>query len=258
MRLIDVHSHLEWPSFISSMDKVIDSAKKAGLVSIISSSIDLKSAQLTLDLSENYKNYVFASVGFSPSETAKRPKTFQSFLDFAELNLEKFIALGEVGLDYYWIRNKDQRKFSEKCFIQSIYLAEKLNKPLTIHCRDAEKNTIEILEEYSSTDKIHMHCFSGSSIHIKRCVKNGWMFSVPTSVVNRKSHQKLAKEVPLERMMLETDAPFLSPLKSEKRNEPKNIEIAVKYIANMKNINVEELAEITTQNAIDFFSLKLN
>ncbi|MHA1729897.1 MAG: TatD family hydrolase [Promethearchaeota archaeon] len=256
MRLIDVHSHLEWQNFHGKLDNVIINAKNAKLIAIITSSISLDMAPVALKIAERFRNYVFPTLGFAPSETKKRPKTFNNFLQFVKNNSEKIIAVGEVGLDYYWIKDREERKFSEECFIKSIQLSEKINKPLVIHCRDAEKKTIELLEEHCSHDNVHMHCFSGTAIHIKRCIKNGWIFSVPTSVVNRKSHKNLAKEVPIERMMLETDAPFLSPIKSEKLNEPKNIAISAKYIAELKGIKVEELAEITTKNALEFFSIK--
>ncbi len=102
-----------------------------------------------------------------------------------------------------------------------------------------------------------MHCYSGPPYLIKRALKNGWYFSVPTSVVNRKYHQVLAENVPLERMFLETDAPFLSPIKKEKLNEPKNIALSAAHIANMKNTTLENVAETTTENAIEFYSLPL-
>ena len=257
MGLVDVHSHLEWPSFNDVLDDVILRSKENGIDAIVTSSINLKGAKRVLQIAEKFKNYVFCTLGYSPSEILSKHDLFDKYLDFAEQNSNKFIGLGEVGLDFKWVIDKEDRKFSEKCFIKAIGLADKINKPIVIHCRDAEKKTIDILEQYASTDRIHMHCYSGPSVHIKRCIKNGWFFSIPTSVIDRKSHQKVAMEVPLERMMLETDAPFLSPLKKDKRNEPKNIVLSAEFIAKLKNKSFEEVAEITTRNAKEFYKLNL-
>lgn len=255
MKLIDTHCHLEWPTYDKILDEVIKRAKDSGIKAIITSSVIASLSSKVLELAERYKNFVYPCLGFAPSETAENPESFLDFMKFAVDHADQFKAVGEVGLDYYWVKEKEKRKFSEECFKKSISLANKLRKPIVIHCRDAEKRAIELLEENYTGDKVHMHCFSGSTKLIERCVKNGWFLSVPTSVVNRKSHKILAENVPLEQMMLETDGPFLSPIPGQKINESKNIEISAKFIAELKNINVEEIAEITTENAVKFYTL---
>lgn len=259
MNLIDTHSHLEWPDFRNKLDQVIERARSSGIIAIISSSVFADAIQDVLNIADKYKNYVFCSCGFAPSEFGKRSHTFQKYIDFLkkEDNYKKFVAIGEIGLDYYWIKDIPTRKLQEEKFIETLELANKIKKPIVIHCRDAESRTIELIEHYFESNMVHMHCFSGSTELIQRGVRNGWMFSVPTSVINRKYHQNLAKSVPLEQMMLETDAPFLSPIKNERMNESKNIVLSAKYIAETKGINVERVAEQTTENAIKFFSLKI-
>ncbi|MBD3353885.1 MAG: hypothetical protein GF364_20550 [Candidatus Lokiarchaeota archaeon] len=256
MRLIDVHSHLEWPDFKGKLGGVKERANANNVIAAISSSVMAKSAQEVLDIQKEFKGFIFACCGFAPAEFKKHPQSVEDFIKFSKDHADEFLALGEIGLDYYWIKDKDTRDLAERRFIELLNLADTLNKPIVIHCRDAEEKTIQLIEENFQGDKVHMHCFSGPPDLIKRGLKNGWMFSVPTSVVSRKYHQRLADTVPIDRMMLETDSPFLSPLRGEKRNEPKNIAISAKFIANMKKVNLEEFAESTTQNAIDFYSLK--
>ena len=255
MKLIDVHCHLESQRYQKIMDKVINGAKERGIISIITSSVYLNTAETVLELANKYKNYIFPTLGFAPSEVVKRPKTFEPFLKFAREKTDSYIALGEIGLDYYWVKDKEGQKLQEECFLKLIELANEIKKPIIIHCRDAEKRTIELIEQYYKGDKVHMHCFSGPVELIERGLKNGWYFSVPTSVVNRNYHKNLAKAVPLERMFLETDGPYLSPIKKVRMNEPKYISISAEYIADMKGVSVEEVAEKTTQNALDFFGI---
>ena len=255
MRLIDTHSHLEWDTLYNKLDDVVKGAKEKGLIGIITSSVWLDTAPISIEIAKKYNNFVFACVGFAPSEAGKKPATFEPFKQFVLEHKDQMVGLGEIGLDYYWVKDKEIRKDVENKFIDLIHLSETIKKPIAIHCRDAEERVIEVLEQYCSHDRVHMHCFSGPSYLIKRALKNGWYFSVPTSVVNRKYHQALAENVPLERMFLETDAPFLSPIKTEKLNEPKNIAISAEWIAKIKNTTLENVAEITSANAIEFYSL---
>jgi TatD DNase family protein len=257
MRLIDTHSHLEWDSLNIKLDQIVQGAKENGLVGILTASVFLETASVGLEIAKKYKNFIFPCLGFAPTEAAKKPATFEPFKQFVLEHQHEMVALGEIGLDYYWVKDKDTRKDVENKFIELIQLGNKINKPIVIHCRDAEQRVIELIEEYCTHDKVHMHCFSGPTYLIKRALKNGWYFSVPTSVINRKYHQALAETVPLERMFLETDAPFLSPIKNQKLNEPKNIAISAVHIANMKNTTAENVAETTTMNAIEFYSLPL-
>ncbi|MBN2155450.1 MAG: TatD family hydrolase [Candidatus Lokiarchaeota archaeon] len=257
MRLIDTHSHLEWNSLYEKLEQVVKGAKENGLIGIITSSVWLDTAPVGIKIAHKYENFIFPSIGFAPTEAAKKPATFEPFKQFVLEHSNQMIGLGEIGLDYYWIKDKVIRKDVENKFIELIQLSETINKPIVIHCRDAEQRVIELIEEYCNHDRVHMHCFSGPSHLVKRALKNGWCFSVPTSVVNRKYHQKLAENVPLERMFLETDAPFLSPLKDQKINEPKNIAISAVRIANMKNTTPDNVADITTANAIEFYSLPI-
>ena len=259
MRLIDTHAHLEIDKLNKILDKVIQGAQEAGLIGILTASVWLDTAPIVLEIAKKYKNFVFPCLGFAPTEVKNKPVNFEPFVKFVKENYTKMVGLGEIGLDYHWILDKEVRKEVEKRFVELIQLGNELNKPIVIHCRDAELRTIELLEEYCASDKVHMHCFSGDVNLIRRCLKNGWYFSVPASLMSAKRpyYKKLAEKVPLDRMFLETDAPFQSPPKTKYPNEPKNISISVAQIARIKNTSTTNVAETTTNNAIEFYSLPL-
>ncbi len=257
MRLIDTHSHLEMNRLHKRIQEVVEGAKQNNLVGIFTASVYLETAPIALNLADQYKNFIFPCLGFAPAEAAKKPTTFEPFVKFVKENIHKMVGLGEIGLDYYWIKDKEIRKDVENKFIELIQLGNNINKPIVIHCREAEQRVIELIEEYCTQDKVHMHCFSGPKYLVKRALKNGWYFSIPTSVLSRKEYQNLADAVPLERMFLETDAPYQAPSKNLNPNEPKYVAMSAVHIANMKNTTVENIAEITTENAINFYSLPL-
>jgi TatD DNase family protein len=170
--------------------------------------------------------------------------------------LDSIVSIGEIGLDYHWVKDPKLRDYQETAFIEFIELAKEVDKPLVIHSRKAEKEALDILESQGGVSKVLMHCFNGSVDLIDRIVKNRWLLSVPTAVVNRKNHQKIAQACPLDSMVIETDAPFLSPDK-ERRNEPSKVYYSAKKIAELKQIPISEVAEKTTRNAIDFYSLPI-
>ncbi|MHA1821462.1 MAG: TatD family hydrolase [Promethearchaeota archaeon] len=258
MRLIDVHSHLEWPSFKDNLDEIINDAKENGLIAVIMSGISYDEIERTMEILNKYKGYVYGCFGFAPSEYLHNKDTADKVKEFIDNNIDQFVGVGEIGLDYHYVKKEEDRKASEELFLDFMDIAMKHNKPIVIHSRDAEKRVIEVIEEHYTGDRVHMHCYSGPEELIKRMVKNGWMLSVPTSVVSRKVHQRLARNVPLENMMLETDAPFLPPYRKDvMKNKPGNIAISVKFIADLKQIPVEEVAETTTKNAISFYNLPL-
>jgi TatD DNase family protein len=170
---------------------------------------------------------------------------------FREYKAE-IVAIGEVGLDYHWVKEESLRDQQKEAFRFFINFAKELGMPLVVHTREAETDSIEVLEE-ESAENVLMHCFSGSEKEAKRIINNKWLISVPTSVTNRKVHQTMARIVPLDLMLLETDAPYLAPNKG--RNESANIKISAQKIAEIKSISFEEVARKTTDNARKFYHL---
>ncbi|MBD3229687.1 MAG: YchF/TatD family DNA exonuclease [Candidatus Lokiarchaeota archaeon] len=251
MKLIDSHCHLDHRRFKRDIDKVIIKSKKKNLLGIITSTIDEKINKI-IALRRKYKNYVFHSLGLHPpGYTNQSVKHIKSLI---RENANEIVSIGEVGLDYYWVKEKKLRDYQEIAFREFINLTKELNKPIVIHSRDAEKEAIEILES-EETPNVLMHCFDGEANLIDQLIDHGWLISIPTAVVNRKSHQKIAIKCPLDSMVVETDSPYLSPNKG--RNDPSKVFYAVKKIAELKRIPIQEVAETTTKNAIDFYSLPI-
>ncbi|HUY01490.1 MAG TPA: TatD family hydrolase [Candidatus Deferrimicrobium sp.] len=247
--LIDSHCHLDAKWFANDIPAVIQNAKQNGIEAIITSSIDITITK-TKNIVDRYPNYVFWALGLHPPGV--NPQNVKAIITLMKKHKAEIVAIGEVGLDYYWVKEENLREQQKDAFKNLINLAIELDKPIVIHARDAQTDTINILEE-NNAENVLMHCFSGNEKEAKRIIHNKWLISVPTSVVKRQVHQTMAKIVPLDLMLLETDAPYLSPAKG--RNEPANIRISAQKVAELKSVSFEEVARITTANAQKFYRL---
>lgn len=247
--IVDVHAHLDFEQFDKDRDEIIEKAKSEEIF-VITSAVGPESIEKTLKILEKHNN-VFASFGFAADEfdSKKIDETIKLIKEYKD----RIVAIGEVGLDYYWIKENEKRKLEKENFQRFISLAKELSLPLVIHSRDAEKDVIEILKKENI--KAMMHCFSGSVELAKEAVKIGCIISIPTSIVYSKNKKILAEEIPIEKIVLETDAPFLSPV-PKTRNVPTNIKISAEKVAEIKKISFGEVVEITTKNAVEFFNLK--
>ena len=246
--LVDVHCHLDFPQFEKDLDQVIKRAEKNGFVALIANGVHLESNKKVLELSKKYK-IIKPAFGLYPEHAVESSeKEIEEVIDF--IRKKKPIAIGESGIDYFRVKNPDKQK---KAFQKLINLAKELDIPIIIHSRKAEQDTIEILEK-SKIKKVIMHCFSGNKELLERAEKNGWMFSIPPSLVRNKTFKKLAKRVPLSRILTETDAPYLSPFEG-KRNEPSFILESIKKIAEIKGITEDELKKIIYSNYQRMFNI---
>ena len=247
--MIDSHAHL-LPDFIKNINKIIDNARTAGLEAVINSAIEPKHFQFAENLEKNNKGFIYTTLGFSPSWIKKLnfEKAYNSIRDYSS-----FIAVGEVGLDYHWIHDSFWKKKQQETFGKFIELANELNKPLVIHSRKAETECLDLLEQKAKV-QVLMHCFAGNLAEANKIVDLDWLISVPTAVVNRKKHRKLARSVPLENIVIETDSPFLSPIKGQK-NEPAYLKYAAKEIAILKEMPYDEVDSITTRNTKEFYQI---
>lgn len=267
MKLIDVHAHLESEKFKGDLDSVIERFKKNGGEFIINSGTDPKRNRETLELSKKY-DIVKCSFGMYP---VGEYEDIDGELAWIEKHKDVCVAIGEIGLDFDNDERKANAEEQKKLFRKMLELAKKLDKPVVIHSRQAELEAIEILEEYfvapkgvpcaqmASTEvdkrgKVVMHCFCGRKSLIKRCVKNGWSFSVPPVIARWDNFKMLVEVVPLEQLLTETDAPYLSPVAGE-RNEPVNVAVTIKEIGKIKGLDEEEVAEQIFINAKRLFSL---
>jgi TatD DNase family protein len=252
--LIDTHCHLDFPEFDQDRDEVIRRAKSQGIDYIINIGSSLEGSNKSVELSKDY-DFIYATVGLHPHEADKVIEQIKSELrDLAQK--DKVVAIGEIGLDYF--KNYSHAENQKSLFISLVKLARDLNLPLVIHNRQAEEDTLTILKKAMPTKAV-VHCFSGDEKFLQECLNLGFLVSFTCNITYKKANilRQLVKITPLERLLLETDAPFLSPEGFRgKRNEPMYVKILAEEIARIKEISLEEVTSATTNNAKDFFHLE--
>ncbi|MFH1450752.1 MAG: TatD family hydrolase, partial [archaeon] len=245
-----VHSHLCLKFFDKDREIVLQQAKKQGVVAIIDSGETLKENDCSLSLAEKFP-ILLPCAGFSPKNL--KPADAKLVQDHIRANSETFIAIGEVGLDYWHVKEIGEREKQKKIFISFIELAKELNKPIVVHSRSAGKYAIDLLIQ-NRAKKVCMHAFDGSAQSAKAGINAGYFFSIPPSVKFSQQKQNFVRKIPIENLLLESDSPSLGPVRGE-RNEPKNIVVSLGEIAKLKNLSKEEVARITTENARKLFNL---
>jgi len=250
MMLIDTHTHLDFPQFDSDSDEVIRKATEEGIL-IINSGIGPDGIERTIKLIEKYDE-IFATLGLSPQEFD--PGVIDETIRLIRKYRSRIVGIGEVGLDYYWVKDPKKREAEVENFGKFISLGKELKLPLVVHSRDAEQDTIKKLKEENIPALLH--CFGGTPELANDAISFGCLISIPTSIVYSKRKQTLADKITLESMVLESDSPFLAPVPRE-RNTPSNIKISAEKIAEIKGVSRKEVEEITTKNTREFFNLKL-
>ncbi len=246
--LIDVHAHLDFSQFDADRDAVVERANAEGIV-IINSGLGTTGIRKTLELTEKYDN-VYATLGLTPTELGE--KEIDASIELIRQNREKIIGVGEVGLDYYWVKDEEKRRQEAVNFQRFIELSQELHLPLVIHSRDAEEDLLNILKEENMLALLH--CFGGDAKQAAVAAAEGHLISIPANLQNSKQKQSVAKAVPLDSLVLETDAPYLSPV-PKTRNEPVNIRQTAKKIAEIKCVDYSAVEDATTRNAKRFFNL---
>ncbi len=236
---VDVHCHLDDERF-DDTDEVIKRAEKAKVVAIINNGASPERNRKTLDLVKKYK-IVKKALGFYPGHVHEYDdKEIEKELKWIEK--QKPIALGEIGLDFTYSDKERQ----ENIFKKFITLGKKLEIPLIVHTRKAEKRIVEIIEE-EKPKKVVLHCFSGKLKLLKRLDGYDVYFSIPPIIVHSVHFQELVRKVPLTRILTETDAPWMAPVKGE-RNEPSNVTVTVKEIAKIKKVEEDEVMKAIYSN----------
>lgn len=247
--LFDVHAHLNYKAFDKDRDEVIRRAEQAGMVAIIENGTDVESNRRVLELAKNHK-IVFPALGIYPSEAlVMSDEEFEKELEF--ISKQNIVAIGEVGLDFFKVPNHEKQ---ERIFLKFIELAKKMDVPMIVHSRGAEERVFELLQQQGAK-KVVMHCFSGSLELAEKAEKAGYMFSIPPAIANSKKFQKLAKRISVSQLLTETDSPFLSPVPKE-RNEPKNVEVVLKKISEIKKLEFSEVKKIFFMNFRRFFRIE--
>ena len=241
--LIDTHAHLD---MLTAFDI-------SGVGKVVVPSVEYKTMDKVIKLTE-YKN-VYSMIGIYPTEAKTYNQEVEDkMIEYAQN--AKVVAVGEIGLDYYW--DKSFVDLQKEIFIKQIELANRLNLPIVVHDREAHKDTFDILKQYNKSSKVLLHCFSGSVEFMRECVNEGWYIALGGVVTfkNAIKAKDVAKAVPLEKLVLETDSPYLTPVPYRgKENKPGYVRFVAEEIANLRNMSVDEIIDITTRNAEEFFNI---
>lgn len=254
--MIDSHVHLDDEAFEEDREEVIKSLSENGIELVINNSSDLPSSERSVKLSNKYEN-IYAAIGVHPHEASFYNDEVENRLIELSKN-KKVVAIGEIGLDYYY--DNSPRDVQKEVFKRQIELAAKLKKNIVIHSRDAAKDTFDILKEahekYDFTALIH--CFSQSVDMMREYLKMGDYIALGGAVTfkNAKTPKEVAKVVDLDRLLLETDCPYMTPVPYRgKRNEPKFVKFSCQYIADLRQMDAGELEKITAINTKRFFGI---
>ena len=261
--MIDTHCHLsmvldeQGKIDYNQIDDILKQMETNGVMHAITVGSNMVDSKLSIEIAKHYYN-IYCAVGVHPEELESFNMKELENLIKDNLNSGKLVAIGEIGLDYYW--RKDNKEEQIKIFKKQIELAKKYNLPIVIHCRDAYGDVLEILKQYAPFDKGGViHCYSGSIEWAKEVIKLGFLISF-TGVVtypNASNIQEVAKWVDMDKFMVETDSPFLTPVPFRgKKNNPSFVKYTLEYIAQLKNKQMQEINKNTTNNTIKLFNLK--
>lgn len=263
MKLIDSHCHIDGEKFDEDRDEVIQNALDAGVAAMLNvgtGRANDDSFEKTVQLAEKY-NCVYGSVGIHPHDASEYSEEVEKRLINLTKSSDKMIAWGEIGLDYFY--DHSPKDVQRKVFRRQINVAKELDLPIIIHSRDANDETVEILTEECSHENFRggiMHCFGGTAEMAKNLIGSGFLISFAGNVTFKKADnlRDAAKVVPLEKLLVETDCPYLTPVPFRgKRNEPARVVETARFLADFYEIEFEKLAEQTTKNFEGFFNLNL-
>jgi TatD DNase family protein len=254
--LIDSHAHLEMPDFKRDLEQVIQRANESGVGYIFTVGTEKKDWKRALEIADSHPS-IYAILGVHPHNA--REIDDQTYGALRELcQHEKVRAYGEIGLDFY--RNLSPRDIQLGRFREQIGLARDLHLPIVVHDREAHRETLEILRSEKAEECGGIiHCFSGDDEMAKKCMDMGFLISVPGTVTykNAERYREIIKSIPLESLLVETDAPFLTPVPFRgKRNEPGYVRYTAQKVAEVKKVSFERVAEVTTENALRVYRLK--
>lgn len=254
--LFDTHAHLNDEQYKEDLEEVIERAQNEGVSHMVVVGFDRPTIEKAMELAERFE-FIYACVGWHPVDAIDMKE--EDLLWIEELTKHpKVVAIGEMGLDYHW--DKSPKDIQKEVFRKQIRLAKKVKLPIVIHNREATADIVEILKEEKAEEVGGiMHCFSGSSEIAMECVKMNFYISLggPVTFKNAKKPKEVAAEIPLNKLLIETDCPYLAPHPFRgQRNEPGLVKLVAEKIAEIKGITTEEVAEITTQNAKKLFAIK--
>ena len=257
MELFDNHAHFDDKWFDEDRDELIKSVYDSGVTRVVSAGYSLEGSLAARELSKKY-DFIYFTVGISPNDlSANWEQDVEKIEEILkeEVNNKKLVAVGEIGLDYHYDTDKEWQK---KAFIKQIELANKYNKPIQIHTREAVMDTIQILKDHPVNKKGIFHCCPFNRELIKEALKLGFYISIagPVTFKNSKNAEEIVNMIPNDRILIETDSPYLAPEPYRgTRNNSKNVKFIAEKIASLKNVDISELARITYENANRIFEI---
>ena len=252
MQLFDSHAHYNDEKFDNDRYELIEKIYESGVTRLINAGYSLESSKYALEIAKKH-DWIYTISGISPNDI---PDT-EDFIN-TEKQFNKIVAIGEIGLDYYWEKEEEKRLLQRKAFIKQIDLANKLNLPIVIHTREAVMDTLQILKEHEVIKKGVFHCCPLNRELVKEALKLGFYisFAGPITFKNSKNAAEIIEMVPLDRILIETDSPYLSPEPNRgKRNDSRNVKYVAEKIANVKQMSLEDIAKITYENASKIFEI---
>ena len=251
--LFDTHCHLDADAFDPDRDAVMERAQQAGVEWLVNPAYDLASCRRAIDLAARHA-HVYAAAGIHPNDCANFEAELPALREL--IAQPKVVAIGEIGLDYYWDRVAPELQAS--AFVAQLALARETNLPVIIHCRDAYDDTLDLLEARATGLKVVLHAFAGRIQHAERALRQGWLIGIGGPVTYKKAEnlREVAGNVPLDHLLLETDSPYLPPHPHRgKRNEPAHLALVAEKVAQVRGVSLAHIATATTAAAMKFFGL---
>ena len=260
MEFFDSHSHYNDQKFDEDRKEIIQETYNSGVTKFICAGYDIESSKLSLEIANGY-NFIYSIVGISPNDVPESLSEVDLMIEEIENIIKqdknnKIVAIGEIGLDYYW--NKENKDIQKEVFIKQIKLANKYNKPIVIHTREAVDDTLKVLRENSVNNKGVFHCCPLNRELVKQGLDLGFYisFAGPVTFKNSKNAEEIVNMVPINKILIETDSPYLAPEpKRGTRNDSRNVKHIAEKIAEFKGIAVEDVAKHTYENAIKVFKI---
>lgn len=260
MELFDTHSHYNDEKFDRDREQIIKETYAAGVTKFVCAGYNIESSKKAIELSQKYE-FIYSICGISPNDIPQSEQELWKDIEeitkiIKENKTNKLVAIGEIGLDYYW--NKENKKLQTEAFIKQIDLANELNLPIVIHSRDASIDTINVIKEHKVKEAGIFHCCQFNQEMIKQALELGYYisFAGPVTFKNSKNASDIVKLVPLDRILIETDSPYLAPEPNRgKRNDSRNVKFIAQKIADFKEMPIDEIAKITYENALRIFTI---
>lgn len=254
--IFDTHCHLNSEELYNRLDEVLDAAYKVGVDKFLVIGWDKASSLLAVEMANKYKN-IYAAIGFHPTDIdGVSDEDYNEVMSHVED--PKVVAIGEIGLDYHWVKDIEQRNKQKEWFIKQINFANLHKKPISIHNREAFEDCLKILKEHKPLYGGVMHCYSGSVELLKDVLDLGLYIGLdgPLTFTNAKTPKEVCEAVPLDRLLVETDSPYLSPHPLRGTvNEPKNIALVIDEITRIKGISKKHILDVIYENSCKLFNV---